>query len=279
MLGLAFANRTFVDGYLQYVWQLKNARALEMARLTNGMICVLMVCTCATAIGDDGPAKEGKASLRRTNGKPVTVGILIFEGVELLDFAGPAEVFVVSGYGKSFKVSTVAGTKQPLKAMGGIQVVPDHTFADAPKFDVVVVPGGAMSNVDAAGRKWIKASSKNSDIVMSVCMGAFLLADAGLLDGIEATTHHWGIEGLKRSAPKCKVVSGQRFVDAGRIVTTAGVTAGIDGALRVVERYYGKPAAKWTADEWMEHRQPKPNASQSSDAQRIKSDPPNKKQK
>jgi transcriptional regulator GlxA family with amidase domain len=214
------------------------------------LVCVLSLVTNSFAEPDDD-------SLRRKTGKPVTVGILIFEGVELMDFAGPAEVFAVSDYGKSFKVSTVAKTTETLRAMGGIKIVPDFSADKAPKFDVVVIPGGAMGNVDAATRKWIKDSSKDADIVMSVCMGAFLLADAGLLDGIEATTHHWGIAGLKRSAPKCKVVSDRRFVDSGHIVTTAGVTAGIDGALRIVERFYGEKAASWTANEWMEHRQVK----------------------
>lgn len=89
---------------------------------------------------------------------------------------------------------------------------------------------------------------------MSVCYGAFLLADAGLLDGIEATTHHWGVAALKGAAPQCKVVTGKRYVDSGKIITTAGVTAGIDGALRIVERLLGREAARWAAEEWMEHR-------------------------
>jgi transcriptional regulator GlxA family with amidase domain len=88
---------------------------------------------------------------------------------------------------------------------------------------------------------------------MSVCFGALLLADVGLLDGIEATTHHWAVENLQKAAPKCKVLKDRRFVDGGKIITTAGVTAGIDGALHVVERLLGKEAARWTAEEWMEH--------------------------
>jgi len=91
-------------------------------------------------------------------------------------------------------------------------------------------------------------------------MGAFLLARAGLLDGLEATTHHWGLEGLQRLAPLCRVVEGRRFVDSGRIVTTAGVTAGIDGALHVVERLYGAEKARWTAAQWMEHPTPPADA-------------------
>lgn len=186
--------------------------------------------------------------------KPPTVAVLLFEGVELLDFAGPAEVFGVAGEGRSFRVVTVAETTEPLRAMGGVIVKAEFTIKDAPKADILVVPGGNMRNVGEAGRAWIRSAAKDAQIVMSVCMGAFLLADAGLLDGVEATTHTWGIANLRKVAPKCKVVTGKRFVDSGKIITTAGVTAGIDGALHVVERIYGKEAAKWTAEEWMEYR-------------------------
>lgn len=110
-----------------------------------------------------------------------------------------------------------------------------------------------MQNLGQAGRAWLKRAAKESDVVMSACFGAMLLAEAGLLNDIEATTHHWGIGSLKKPAPGCRVVEGRRFVDSGKIITTAGVTAGIDGALHIVERLLGKEATRWTADEWMEH--------------------------
>jgi transcriptional regulator GlxA family with amidase domain len=185
---------------------------------------------------------------------PLQVGVLLFEGVELLDFAGPAEVFIVAGHGDWFDVHTIAASKKPLQTMGGVTVTPSHSYDDAPKLDIVVIPGGAMGNVGHSGVEWIRKSSKDAKITMSVCMGAFLLAEAGLLDGIEATTHHWGISSLRRQTPKCKVVEGKRFVDSGKIITTAGVTAGIDGALHVVKRLRGEAGAKWTAEEWMEYR-------------------------
>jgi transcriptional regulator GlxA family with amidase domain len=100
----------------------------------------------------------------------------------------------------------------------------------------------------------LKKAAGEAEITMSVCYGALLLADVGLLDGVEATSHHWAIDDLKSAAPRCKVVTGKRFVESGKLITTAGVTAGIDGALRVVERVLGKDAATWTAEEWMEHR-------------------------
>jgi len=189
-----------------------------------------------------------------------TVAVLLFEGVELLDFAGPAEVFIVAERGKAFRVITVAESDKPLKTMGGVTVTPDFACTKAPRADILVVPGGNMKNLGPEGRQWLKKASQDAEIVMSVCFGAFLLADGGLLDGVEATTHHWGIEDLKKAAPKCKVVKAQRFVDGGKIITTAGVTAGIDGALHVVERLLGKEAARWTAEDWMEHRRELPAA-------------------
>lgn len=182
------------------------------------------------------------------------VGILLFEGVELLDFAGPAEVFIVANHGNAFRVFTIAASDKPVRTMGGIRLLPDYAIAEAPPVDILVVPGGNMSNAGTATRKWIKESSEHAKVVMSVCMGAFLLADVGLLDNTEATTHRWGIEGLRRAAPACKVCEDRRVVESGKIVTTAGVTAGIDGALHLVEKFYGKKIAQWTAEEWMEYK-------------------------
>lgn len=182
-----------------------------------------------------------------------TVAVLLFEGVELLDLAGPAEVFIVSEEGKAFRVLLVAESMDPVKTMGGVTITPDFTFEDAPPADIVVAPGGATGNVKDAAVAWLRAASARAEVTMSVCMGAFLLARAGLLDGVEATTHRWGIDGLRKAAPKAKVVTGRRFVDAGQVLTTAGVTAGIDGALHVVRRLLGSKAADWTAREWMEY--------------------------
>jgi len=198
-------------------------------------------------------ATEHKAAENDGNKAVKTVEILMYEGVELMDFAGPAEVFIVAADGKAFRVLTVAASTKPLKTMGGVTLTPDFTFADAPHADILIVPGGNMGAVGKQGREWLRTAGADAGIVMSVCFGAMLLADVGMLDGIEATTHHLGIQGLKQMAPKCKVVEGKRFVDSGKIITTAGVTAGIDGALHVVDRLLGKAAAQWTAREWMEH--------------------------
>jgi len=196
----------------------------------------------------------GTAAEKPVAESPFNVGILMFEGVELLDFAGPAEVFIVAGQGDWFRIHTIAASKKPLKTMGGVTVTPSHTYQDAPHLDIVVIPGGSMSNVGPDGIEWIRSASENAKVTMSVCMGAFLLAEADLLDGLEVTTHHWGIGSLRRRFPKCRVIEGKRFVDSGKIITTAGVTAGIDGALHVVKRLRGKAAAEWVAEEWMEYQ-------------------------
>lgn len=198
-------------------------------------------------LAEERPAANKKKGRR-------SVAIMIFDGVELLDFAGPAEVFIVAEHGRAYTVYTVAATKQPIKTMGGIIVTPQHSIEDAPKPDILVAPGGNTSNVTPKMAKWMRKAADEAEIAMSVCMGAFLFAEAGLLDGREATTHRWGWESLERAAPKCKLVKNRRFVDTGKIITTAGVTAGIDGALHIVERLNGKEAARWTAHEWMEHR-------------------------
>jgi len=150
-----------------------------------------------------GAGEKGKPE-RKTR---VNVAILLFEGVELLDFAGPAAVFGVAAEGKSFRVFTVAESRELVRARGGVTVKPDYAVKDAPKAEVLVVPGGNMRNLGEAGRAWLKKAAADAEIVMSVCMGAFLLAEAGLLDDLEATTHRWGIDNLKKAAPKCKVVS------------------------------------------------------------------------
>ena len=199
---------------------------------------------------------------------PWNVGVLLFDGVALLDVAGPFEVLdrarlepgVESRRREDaalFEVFTVAKTKDPVTATGGIVLVPAHSFADVPRIDLLLVPGGFGTRPvlqDAETIEWIRRTAGSARRTASVCTGALLLARAGLLDGLEATTHHWGLADLAKAAPRCTVREERRFVDAGRIVTTAGVTAGIDGALHLVERFLGPEAARWTAEEWMEHR-------------------------
>lgn len=174
-----------------------------------------------------------------------TVAILIYEGADLLDVAGPGEVFTLAGGGRSFEVFTVAARAEPVRGAGGVALAPRYTLADAPRADILVLPGGATREVadDPAAVAWVRKAAGEAEITLSVCTGALILARAGLLDGLEATTHHGSLEELRRAAPGAKVVEVRRFVDNGKVVTSAGVSAGIDASLHLVDRLLGPGAA------------------------------------
>ncbi len=181
------------------------------------------------------------------------LAILIFDGVEVLDFCGPFEVFsVASGFTDppAFNVVTVAEKPGPVLARGGLSVNPHHRLADCPRPDLLLVPGGQgtrreMDNAVLAD--WIRACSQDAELVLSVCTGALLLARAGLLDGLEATTHHGAINVLRQTAPKTAVHADRRFADNGRLICSAGIAAGIDMSLHVVARLLGAEVAEKTA--------------------------------
>ena len=186
--------------------------------------------------------------------KPLSVGIVVYPGVEILDFSGPSEVF---GSTEGFKAFIVAYKKEPLLSQGFITVTPQYAIDDCPPTDILVFPGGGTGSVIGEQKMidWIRERSKTTQFMMSVCTGAALLSKAGLLDGKEVTTWYGFIPGLKEMNPSATVLSNTRFVDNGHVVTTAGVSAGIDGALHVVSRIKGETAAKATArymeyDKW-----------------------------
>ncbi len=193
-------------------------------------------------------AQEVRTAVARDATQPRSVAILVYEGVELLDFAGPGEVFAAArgSGGRAFRVFTVAASKSSIRSQGFVEVTPEFSFADCPAPDLVVVPGGNVPD-DRAHVEWVQRCAAACELVMSVCNGAYLLADAGLLDGLEATTHHGSLEELAGAHPKTRVYTNRRFVDSGKILTCAGVSAGIDGALHVVERLLGDESARRTA--------------------------------
>ncbi|MGC1758279.1 MAG: DJ-1/PfpI family protein [Candidatus Cybelea sp.] len=178
----------------------------------------------------------------------VAVAFLLADGAVPIDFAGPWEVFmdarVVGRLQPAFNLYTVAETRAPVNA-GGLSIVPNYTFADAPAPKVIVVP--AQSGPTASVKQWLSASARSADLIMSVCTGALILAEAGLLDGYAATTHHSALTTLAMHYPNVSVVRGVRFVDDGKVATSAGLSAGIDLALHVVARYCGKETARLTA--------------------------------
>jgi transcriptional regulator GlxA family with amidase domain len=188
------------------------------------------------------------------------VGILIFDGVEVLDFAGPFEVFSRarlrpgvesrrSEESAPFLVFTVAKSNMPVTATGGLQVIPRYAFADAPRIDLLVVPGGFGTRqllTDTETLDWIRRIAADARQVTSVCTGSLLLAKAGLLEGRRATTH-WGALDLLGSLDSgVKVEREQRVVDDG-IISSAGVASGIDMAFYVLEHLFGREVANETA--------------------------------
>ncbi len=177
------------------------------------------------------------------------IAIYLQDNVEILDFAGPMEVFAVAG----FNVYTVAETKEPMKSLNVLTVLPDYALDDPkiPTPDVIAfVGGGDLSEAKNEKVKlWAKEMASMAEIEFSVCTGAFFLAEAGLLDGKIATTFHSAIQPLREDYPKIDVRDDVRFVDNGNVITTAGISAGIDGALHLVAKLKGTKYAKWVATE------------------------------
>ena len=180
---------------------------------------------------------------------PIPVAFLISNGAVVIDFCGPWEVFqdayVPSRPDSPFRLYTVSETKKPIRTSGGMQIIPDYTIADAPPPKVIVIP--AQSEPSAAVLDWIRKSSKTTDVTMSVCTGAFVLAKTGLLDGKSATTFHGAFGKFAMKFPNIELKRGARFVENGNLATAGGLSSGIDLALRVVERYYGRDVAQQTA--------------------------------
>lgn len=187
------------------------------------------------------------------------IGILLFDELELLDMAGPYEVFTTAarvharsqaeGTPPLFTVSTLARQAGTLRARAGLRLQPDHTLREHPAFDCVIVPGGVVDAelTQSDTLDWIAAQAHSTRILASVCTGALLLAQAGVLDGLEATTHWEDVAALQALRPGLRVRQGSRWVDAGAIVTSAGISAGIDMSLHLVERLHSRELAMRTA--------------------------------
>lgn len=175
----------------------------------------------------------------------IRVGIVLFDGVEIIDFGAPYEVFGSAGFG----VDTLSPDGKPVTTAMGLKVTPDRSFAQAPAYDVLLVPGGDVDQArrDARVLDFIRARSKSAKVVLSVCTGASILGASGLLDGLKATTFKPRIDELAKAYPKVNVVRDVRWVDNGVVITSAGLASGIDAALHVVARLRGVEAARSTA--------------------------------
>jgi transcriptional regulator GlxA family with amidase domain len=181
------------------------------------------------------------------------VGILLFNEVELLDFAGPYEVFSVTSELNNhnlFKVFTVTQDGNLIKTVNGLKVLPDFSFENHLPIDILIIPGGVGTKTEMNKDRvldWISKNYENSMITMSVCSGARILGKLGLLDNVESTTHHEVMEHLLQIAPTTIIESNKRFVDNGKIMTSGGISAGIDLSLHIVEGLFGKDIVDKTA--------------------------------
>ena len=201
---------------------------------------------------------------------PLIVGILIFDDVEILDVAGPFEVFAVTRLNDEqrlqqsspFKVYLISETNKQITSIGGLRLTPDVTITECPNLDLLIIPGGWGTRKESKNRilvNWIGNQFTNDRLIASVCTGSSLLGKAGLLDGRDATTHWRAFDFLQESAPKARILKNVRFTLIEPIFTSAGVSAGIDLALRIVSHFFGTNIGQATASH-MEY--PYPNTDQ-----------------
>ena len=198
------------------------------------------------------------------------VGIVLFENVEVLDFCGPFEVFSATRLNEEkrreepspFEILLVAEHPDHVIATGNMKVIPHETFKNCPRLDILVVPGGWGTRKELNNPvllNWLRTRSAEVETLTSVCTGSMLLGFAGLLNGLHATTHWRSLDWMRDSFPAVTVEYGKHVVEDGRVLTSAGISAGIDMALRVVARYFGEDIARATA-KYMEYPYPDSNA-------------------
>lgn len=197
------------------------------------------------------PDARTTAPLDLPAGGKIKAAFLVGPDAEIVDFGGPWGVFEYVYVGKParnpFELYTVAATSEPVSIGGGMIVVPNYSVADAPRPDIVVIPAMDIDQVGPTVLDWLREVHKTTQVTMSVCNGSYVLAKAGLLDGRTATAHHGGFGMLRAMFPAVNVIRGKRWVEDGRLATSGGLTSGQDLAMRVVERYFGRAAAKKTA--------------------------------
>ena len=184
------------------------------------------------------------------------VGILIFDNVELLDFAGPLEVFYVARQSETikdtplFEVFTVASEAKPIQVEGGLKVLPDKTFEDVDELDILVIPGGhgaRMKTTDSPEVKFIKELQDKTETVATVCTGAFLYAISGDRSGEKLVTHHNYVAMFREKFPQIEFVENCRYYDDDLVVSAGGITCGIDLALYLVYKHFGEEAVDYTS--------------------------------
>lgn len=188
------------------------------------------------------------------------LGIVVFDDVEVLDFAGPFEVFSVTNEQNNnelFDISLISVGEKNVVAKNGLNIVADFSIKEISHLDILLIPGGKGARplvYNSEFIEWVKSVSKESELVLSVCTGALVLAKARLLDGLRATTHHKAYGELRELITNTEIVEdGLRYVDNGRVITSGGISAGIDMSFHVIDRLFGKEISEKTAD-YMEYR-------------------------
>jgi transcriptional regulator GlxA family with amidase domain len=228
---------------------MKRRQFLKTTSSTGAALLAAGLTNCAQAGEQQRPAAQGNNLIVPEDGV-IPVAFALSAGATMIDFAGPWEVFqdvMLTAGGRMdhpFRLFTVAEKTEPIRASAGMRIIPDYTFETAPSPKIVVIPA-QLGN--AALHKYLQQVYQQTDVTMSVCTGAFQLAKAGLLAGKEATTHHDFFDQFERQFPDVKLRRGLRFVEGQKISTAGGLTSGIDLALRVVERYFGRKIAEQTA--------------------------------
>ena len=238
----------------------RTRKALWMAAVMVGILDVVAFISYGKAPDKPPSSTQQAGSVKPPATGKINVAFMISEGADVMDIAGPWEALhgaMLTTKGKPWhesdwddmvmpiNVYTVSDSLKPVDA-NGLTIVPNYTFDNAPKPQVIVIP--AQAGRSAAQKAWLLANSATADETMSVCTGAAVLADYGLLDGRTATTHHYFLQSMQKQYPAVHFVSGTRYVENGKIATAGGLTSGIDLALHVVARYYGDEVAQGTAD-------------------------------
>src|SRR5262249_416055 len=242
--------RSHTSSKIEFVYQVARLGFL----LALSLLALSALSATAAPVKTDARSDPNTVATEKTSLKPpdkgqIPVAFLISDGAVVIDFCGPWEVFqdvmIPGNEEMPFRLYTVAETKKPIRTSGGMQIVPDYTIHDAPPPKVIVIP--AQSTRSPAVLEWIRKCSETTDVTLSVCTGAFVLAKTGLLNGKPAATYHGAFERFTMQFPDVQLKRGARFVENGNLATAGGLSSGIDLALRVVERYYGREVARKTA--------------------------------
>ena len=188
------------------------------------------------------------------NGRVYKVALFVPSGAELLDFAGPGEAFTQAN---GFEVYLVSLSEEPIRSQGFMTITPNYSYKNCPKPDIILIPGGGTGRIinEPEAIQWVKEHYENGGTVLTVCTGASVAAKAGLLEGKKATTYHTAFDYVQGYCSDCELLKGVRYVDNGLIITTAGISAGIDGALHLISRIKGQDIAEEAArnmeyDKW-----------------------------